>query len=285
MRVLIIGSSGSIGKHLTSFLNSSKKIKEVYAIDKKKDKQISKKVKFKKLDLEYLKSDTKFSKKIDCAIILGAIVNFKNLDPLEFHYKNMIIFYNSIKICNLNNIKKIIYLSSFAVYGDLNNSSISEKFKLNGNNIYSNLKIFQEQEIQKLSTISNFEYCILRLSQIYGANIFTNIIYRFIDMKKKNEVVEINGDGSQKRDFLFIDDLIRAIYFSIIKFRGNSIFNVCTGIGATLKEVVDIIGVKYLLNRKKIREPKVVIGNNNKIKKALNWNIKFDVKKGIRKLI
>ena len=59
----------------------------------------------------------------------------------------------------------------------------------------------------------------------------------------------------------------------------------CTGIGATLKEVVDIIGVKYLLNRKKIREPKVVIGNNNKIKKALNWNIKFDVKKGIRKLI
>ena len=94
MRVLIIGSSGSIGKHLTSFLNSSKKIKEVYAIDKKKDKQISKKVKFKKLDLEYLKSDTKFSKKIDCAIILGAIVNFKNLDPLEFHYKNIIILSN-----------------------------------------------------------------------------------------------------------------------------------------------------------------------------------------------
>ena len=216
--------------------------------------------------------------------MLGAFLNFKDIDPLEFYYKNMLIFYNSIKVCKQNNIKKIIYLSSFAVYGDLNSSSINESFKLNGNNIYSQLKIFQEQELKKLSYIGNFKFNVLRLSQIYGSNITTNIIYRFIEMKKINKTVEINGDGSQKRDFLFIDDLINAIYLTMIKFKANEVFNVCSGIGITLKKVVDLIGVKYFLNKKKLREPKIVIGNNIKIKKTLNWKVKFDLEKGINKI-
>ena len=68
-------------------------------------------------------------------------------------------------------------------------------------------------------------------------------------MKKINKTVEI-GDGSQKRDFLFIDDLINAIYLTMIKFKANEVFNVCSGIGITLKKVVDLIGVKYFLNKK-----------------------------------
>lgn len=284
MKILVIGSSGSIGTHLINFLCSKKKIKQIFAIDKKTNKINSKKIFFKRFDLENFKSDIYFGKKIDCAIMLGAFLNFKDIDPLEFYYKNMLIFYNSIKICNQNNIKKIIYLSSFAVYGDLNSSSINESFKLNGNNIYSQLKIFQEQELKKLSYIGNFKFNVLRLSQIYGSNITTNIIYRFIEMKKNNKTVEINGDGSQKRDFLFIDDLINAIYLTMIKFKANEVFNVCSGIGITLKKVVDLIGVKYFLNKKKLREPKIVIGNNIKIKKTLNWKVKFDLEKGINKI-
>ena len=103
-------------------------------------------------------------------------------------------------------------------------------------------------------------------------------------MKKINKTVEINGDGSQKRDFLFIDDLINAIYLTMIKFKANEVFNVCSGIGITLKKVVDLIGVKYFLNKKKLREPKIVIGNNIKIKKTLNWKVKFDLEKGINKI-
>ena len=80
--------------------------------------------------------------------MLGALLNFKDTNPSEFYYKNMLIFYNSIKICNQNNIKKIIYLSSFAVYGDLNSSSINENFRLNGNNIYSRLKIFRNKNFK-----------------------------------------------------------------------------------------------------------------------------------------
>ena len=284
MKILVLGSSGSIGTHLTNFLCSSKAIKQIFAIDKRPNKIRSKKIIFKKFDLENFKSDIKFKKKIDCAIMLGALLNFKDTNPSEFYYKNMLIFYNSIKICNQNNIKKIIYLSSFAVYGDLNSSSINENFRLNGNNIYSRLKIFQEQELQKLSFLGNFKFNILRLSQIYGSNISTNIIYRFIKMKKNRETVEINGDGSQKRDFLFIDDLINAIYLSIIKFKNNNIFNVCSGVGTSLKKVVDLIGVKYNLNKKKLKEPKIVIGSNKKIVKFLKWRIKFDLTKGINKI-
>ena len=176
MNILIFGCSGAIGTHLTKFYLEQNKIKKVYGIDVKQSKIKLKKFIFIKKDLEFLKSNFKINKKIDCAIILGAIMDFKNIPPLEFYSRNMLIFFNSLKICKHNSIKKIIYLSSAAVYGNLESSCISENDKTQINNIYSDMKVSQENEIRKLSKLRNFNYCILRLFQIYGKNISTNIL-------------------------------------------------------------------------------------------------------------
>ena len=143
MKILVLGSWD--WNTLNKFLCSSKAIKQIFAIDKRPNKIRSKKIIFKKFDLENFKSDIKFKKKL--IVRLGALLNFK-VQILQNFIIKYVNFYNSIKICNQNNIKKIIYLSSFFVYGDLNSSSINENFRLNGNNIYSRLKIFQEQELQ-----------------------------------------------------------------------------------------------------------------------------------------
>ena len=102
-------------------------------------------------------------------------------------------------------------------YFDLRIKKVYETVTVN--NIYSDMKVSQENEIKKLSKVGNFNYCILRLFQIYGKNISTNIIYRFIKMKKNNLKITINGDGKQIRDQLHVKDLVRAIYKISINIR------------------------------------------------------------------
>ncbi len=286
MNILIIGCSGSIGTHLLKFCLEQNKIKKVYGIDVKDSKIKSKKFIFKKKDLEFLKSDFKINTRIDCAIMLGAIMDFKNIPPLEFYFRNMLIFFNSLKICKHNSIKKIIYLSSAAVYGNLESSCISENDKIHINNIYSDMKVSQENEIKKLSKVGNFNYCILRLFQIYGKNISTNIIYRFIKMKKNNLEVTINGDGKQIRDQLHVQDLVRAIYKISIKLKKqNYVLNVCSGKGIQIINIVKKIGAKFKLNYKDNGEPKLVIGSNKKLTKLINWKPKTSINEGIKSLL
>ena len=111
MNILIIGCSGSIGTHLLKFCLEQNKINKVYGIDVKESKIKSKKFIFKKKDLEFLKSDFKINKRIDCAIMLGAVMDFKNIPPLEFYSRNMLIFFNYAHL--FGEFKFLIIHSSF----------------------------------------------------------------------------------------------------------------------------------------------------------------------------
>ena len=151
--------------------------------------------------------------------------------------------------------------------------------------IISNSSKRKESTIKKLSKLRNFNYCILRLFQIYGKNISTNIIYRFIKMKKNNLKITINGDGKQIRDQLHVKDLVRAIYKISIKLKKqNYILNVCSGKGIQIINIVKKIGAKFKLSHKDNGEPKLVIGSNRKLAKLINWKPRISINEGIKSL-
>ena len=110
-------------------------------------------------------------------------------------------------------------------------------------------------------------------------------------MKKKNEVVEINGDGSQKRDFLFIDDLIDAI-IKLIDYKCKfEIFNIGSGKSYSFENVVQLFEKE---NKKKIKRKYKISKKNSipkiqadisKIKKEIKWSPKYTLVEGIKKII
>ena len=113
LNLLIIGSEGSIGKHLSKFFKGKYKI---FKIDKflKNPNNVN----YKNIDLSRKKiNNIKFKEKIDLVICLSFNLNFNNISKKKYFYEGRNIFNNTLEIIKKNDIKKIQYFSSFAVYG------------------------------------------------------------------------------------------------------------------------------------------------------------------------
>ena len=125
---------------------------------------------------------------------------------------------------------KLIFLSSAAVYG--NNSDAKETSELRPVNFYGLTKLVGE----KLVTESLTDWVILRLANVYGKG-GRGIVSKLLE----NNKIRVNGDGSQVRDFVFVEDVVEAINKA---WDWTGIYNISSGIGTQVREVYKTISGK-----------------------------------------
>ena len=222
-RIVIIGSSGIISQNL------QKKLKE-------------KKLKFvtfgrKDINLKTNKSHDVLNKKInnnDTIIFISA----------EAPAKNMKMFFNNMKICDNvckalegKKIKKLIYISSDAVYSDTPRK-INEKSKTVPDSIHGMMHLMREINLQ-----INFKkkLCILRPTLIYGFG-DTHQGYgpnRFINLARENKDIFLFGKGEERRDHIYIDDLINVL-LKCIKTNKLGVYNLATGMVNSFNKIAQI---------------------------------------------
>ena len=131
---------------------------------------------------------------------------------------------------------KLIFLSSAAIYG--NNKNAKETSEIAPINLYGFSKVFGEWYIQKELT----NWVILRLSNVYGKG-GQGVISQWVE-KGSNK---INGDGTQVRDFVFVEDVVRAIEKAK---DWQGIFNISTGKGTKILDLNKEIKLSTLNNKK-----------------------------------
>ena len=200
-RIVIIGSSGIISQNL------QKKLKE-------------KKLNFlsfgrKDFDLKKNKSYEVLNKKIrnnDIIIFISAEAPAKNM---EMFFNNMKICDNVCKSLKEKKINKLIYISSDAVYSDTS-LKITERSKALPDSIHGMMHLMREISLQ-----INFKkrLCILRPTLIYGVG-DSHQGYgpnRFINLARKNKDIFLFGKGEERRDHIYIDDLINILFKCIKK--------------------------------------------------------------------
>ena len=122
--LLIIGSEGSIGKYLSKFY---KKKYKIFKIDINLNKQSNKNLKRINLSKKNI-TNAKFRNKIDLVICLSFNLNFNSISKKKYFTEGQNIINNIFKIIKLNNIKKIQYFSSFAVYGKSTNCNEEKRY-------------------------------------------------------------------------------------------------------------------------------------------------------------
>ena len=282
---LFIGGSGSIGSGLIKELVQKKKIKLIYNIDKTKLNFKHTKIKIIKKDLTKSFNLKKFKDEIDYAVILAFKINYNDTDAKKYKNINDKIIKNSLKICKKNNIKKILYASTNGVYG-LTNKLANERTHIYPTNIYHKLKIDYEKKISKFCESKKINYCVMRFSGIYGKGIHSNIIQKFLKMKNENQIIQLNGDGKQKRDFLYIKDLSEAIFKLInINKKKNGIFNISYGKSETLSKICKLMNIKFIIKNNVIKEQKLMLTSNRKIKNFLKWKPKYSFSKGFKDMV
>ena len=293
-KILIIGGTGFIGYHFAKKCLKKKFNITIISKNNPKKNRILKKVKYLKCDISNKKKLYKcLSKDFDFVFNFGGYVNHKEkLKTYNSHYfgcKNIADYFLG------TSIKSFIQIGSSVEYGDIKSPQREEdiNFKKNLKSTYGKAKLKASKYLLQLHKKYNFPSTILRLYLVYGPKQDTN---RLIPITIKSCLLNKNFEcstGVQKRDFLYIDDLIAALFKTIgnKKIAGKSI-NLGFGKSTKVKSVIKLIVGKIktgrpLYGRVKLRKDEIntLYPEIKLAKKLLNWKPKISLKKGLNKTI
>ena len=244
--VIISGASGFIGRNLINYFKNKKV--NLICLSSKKNNKKQKNIKWIKLDKNYhFLKNKKYN--FDTIFISTGIgtVGKSNINKEKIREKK--IFNNLLSFIKRNNQKcKIVFFSSYSVYGDVKKKS-KENDKFKPLSSYAKNKINFEKKLQKLK---NFEVIIFRLTSLYGPYLKKQLIWDTLQKVKQKKRMEFNGSGNELRDFIYIDDAIKA--FDLLlrkKIKTNyEIFNCGTGKSINVKKIVNLI-LKLKKSKKK----------------------------------
>ena len=140
-------------------------------------------------------------------------------------------------------VKRILFASSAAVYGDSDQVPVSEEAPLTPQSPYAVSKIIGEELLRR----SEIESCSLRFFNVYGPNQSAEGGYAAVIPAFKKAIAEgkectIFGDGTQIRDFIHIDDLVRIIGLAIAAEKLPLELNIASGEATSLLDLIEILG-------------------------------------------
>ncbi len=323
-RVLIIGGAGFIGhnlaiklkklKHKVSIVDSLQ-VNNILWLKKNKDQlpfpNLSMSILeerfrlLKNFKIPLMKTDVRDYKKLsrvfhkvkpEIIIHLAAVshANKSNKDPFSTFDHSLRTLENSLDHSKnkLFNVKQFIFLSSSMVYGNFKKKIVNEKDICKPLGIYAALKLSGENIIKAYNQVFGLPYTIIRPSALYGERCISRRVGQiFIENIINNKEILIQGDGLEKLDFTYIDDLVNGIICAINSKRAlNQTFNLTYGNAQPIYKLINIlrknfsnIKVKHIKRDKLM--PKRGTLSTSKAKKLINYKPKWPIHKGYNKYI
>jgi len=316
VKILITGGAGYIGSHLVKQLLQTTD-NEIVVLDNlvtgfENTITILQKIRNFKFINEDLSNWQKideilYYEKFDVIIHFAAslIVPESVQNPAEYYLNNTANTTNLVNLAAKNGVKKFIFSSTAAVYGEPNLNEaingISEEFDTNPINPYGQSKLFSEKIIKDISKISNMKYVIFRYFNVAGADKdgligqstknATHLIKVAAETALgKRDKIYIFGDdydtfdGTCIRDYIDVDDLAKAHIDAISYLDKNEsdTFNIGYGKGYSVKEVIKtmkkVSGVDFEVQIAPRREgdPAFLISDNSKILNKMQWKPKYN---------
>lgn len=184
----------------------------------------------------------------DIIIHLAAVshANKSNKDPHTTFDHSLRTLENSLDFSRKNKTH-LIYMSSSMVYGDFNSETVNEDKFCNPIGIYGTLKYSGELLVKSYNQVFNLPYTIIRPSALYGERCVSRRVGQiFIENAIQNKQIEINGDGNDKLDFTYIEDLIDGISLCCSNEAAiNQTFNLTYGLSKKINELIDILKSEF----------------------------------------
>ena len=302
MKVLITGVAGLLGSRLADWIIENQKSVEVYGIDDLSGgdvKNIHPKVKFFEnslvTDTEKLSNIFKYEN-FDYVFHFAAYAA-EGLSPFirTYNYDNNLRSTAFIvNECIKNNIKRLVFTSTLAVYGHGNGGVFNESQVPKPIDPYGVAKYACEMDIQIAGEQHGLDWCIIRPHNVYGIkqNIwdkYRNVLGIWMYQYLNNEPMTIFGDGEQTRAFSFIDDSLEPLWNAAIKKEAsNEIINLGGIEETSVKEaseiLIDVIGdgeITYLEARHEVKHS---IPSYKKSIDILGFNHKTSMTEGLTQM-
>lgn len=296
-KYLLLGGNGYIGRYLAERIAMENEV--VVA-----DKNIEKcgkcgNIEYKNIDFINCNNFDEYLCDIDVVIhLISTIFPNDNLENIEKDItENVFPTLRLLRdICKKKDTKIIFLSSGGTVYGEHNRVPIKEnEIKMPICN-YGIIKENIEKYLELYSNYMNLNYRVIRLSNPYSEKIKNGrkqgIIPIVIDQIINGDIIKIYGDGNEVRDYIYIDDAIDAI-MEIINYGGEEkVFNVGTGKGYSINELLELITEDlkdYKVNIEHLDNRKCDVSYNildiTCINKETGWYPKISLEQGIKKVI
>jgi len=305
-KVLITGGAGFIGSHITNKLIA--KGSDVVVFDNLSSGDLK--------NLEHLKDNKKFSfingdllkvEEIDAALRKVSKVYHIAANPevrlgetnTKTHFEqNIVASYNLLEAMRKNDVKNIIFTSTSAVYGDAKVIPTSEGYPVMPISTYGASKLAVEGMISSFCHTFGMKGIVFRFANVIGRGSNHGVIIDFIKKLKNNpNELEILGDGTQTKSYIYIDDCIEGMLFGEEKSNVNfELFNLGSEDKITVKELADLVVNGLGLNDVKYKftggyqgrgwkgDVKFMQLSIEKIKK-LGWKPKYNSKEAVKKTV
>ena len=307
-RVLVTGGAGFIGSHLVDrLLNERFEVTVIDNLDTGRLKNIAhhqdnKNFHFIKGDIRDFTLVKETMKDADAVFHEAALasVTLSVKSPLLTNDINVTGTLNLLKASSDLHIKRFIYASSAAVYGDTPSPQKKEDMTPNPTSPYGVSKLAAENYVKLFHKVYGLETVSLRYFNVYGPrqrfdiqSAYGGAITIFTNRLLKNMPPIIYGDGEQTRDFIYIQDVVEANMLALkSKNAAGEVFNIATGTNVSVNQVAEVL--KEIMNRKDLKnvhaDPRPTdirhgYADISKAKRILGFHPKVPLKEGLTKLV
>jgi len=303
--ILITGGAGYIGSHCTlDFIRAGYECVVLDNLSEGHEEALQTK-NFCKVDLS--KSDEirevfeKYPIKAVIHFAAFAYVGESVENPQKYYYNNVVNTLNLLSVMLENNVKKIVFSSTCATYGNPEYMPLDEKHPQDPINPYGNTKFVIEKILRDYDKAYGLKYIALRYFNAAGADVEANIgeshriethlIPLVLQTALgKRESIKVFGDdydtpdGTCIRDYIHVNDLAKAHRLAIEKLLAgeeSDIFNLGTGKGNSVKEIIDVSekitgkSINKIITERREGDPPVLTADNKKAKQELGWNPEY----------
>lgn len=300
MKYLVTGGAGFIGSHLVDRLLRDGS--EVIVIDNFSTgryenlahQKANKNLIIIEEDISHFDKISPYFKKVEIVFHIAGLADIvpSILDPISYYKANVSGTVAVVESSRLSGVKKLLYAASSSCYGMPDVYPTCETSEIRPQYPYALTKFLGEQIVLHWSKVYKLPVISLRLFNVYGPRSRTSGAYGavfgvFLAQKLNNKPFTIVGDGTQKRDFIFVRDVADAFIMAAGSGLKSEIMNVGSGNCYSINQLLCLLGgsnnIEYIPKRP--GEPDRTWADITKIKTLLGWQPKISFEEGVRILL
>ncbi len=210
--------------------------------------------------------------------------------PQDACMTNFVGTCNVLQAARANGVKRVMYSSTSSGYGLKNEPPLREDMERDCLNPYAVTKVAAEDLARMYYTLWGLETVIFRYFNIYGdreptKGQYAPVVGLFLKQFRDNEVLSIVGDGTQRRDFTHVDDVVQANMLAMESDNPGilgEIFNVGTGKNCSVLELAQMISDNYTFIPPRPGEAKNTLADISKARTLLNYNPTITIEEWIK---
>ncbi|MCX6777551.1 MAG: SDR family oxidoreductase [Candidatus Micrarchaeota archaeon] len=298
MKILVTGGAGFIGSHLVDALAKKNEVVVLDNLSSGSEKNLEgMKVKLIRGDVRNVEDVKKACEGAEVIFHLAALAyvaeSIKN--PALADAVNSGGTLNILECARKGGVRKVVYASSSAVYGNAPGLPKTESSELSPESPYAITKLAGERYCAMYEKLYGIESVCLRYFNVYGprqnpGGDYAAVVPKFIEAVKSGRQPVVYGDGEQTRDFVFVDDAVGANVLAMKK-GVNGIFNIASGEEVSINGLIEVI-CKVMGKSIKPKYAKARAGDVGRsaaditlARKKLGYAPKYDLEQGIRETV